>query len=101
MIVTPAIKLAVKVVSAMSIESRGERVLQNDMPEERWIAVMLGWIPVAKGNRRHGRGDGAVIMKELSRNMKARAVVFYLQCASVTRDIYKLHGRGEKWYITR
>lgn len=41
-LVTSTIRLAVKVVSAMSIESGGERVLQRDMPEERWIAVILG-----------------------------------------------------------
>ena len=62
---------------------------------------MLGWTPVAKGRRRCGRGDGTIMVKELSRNTKARARVFYSQSARVTRDLYELHGRGEKWHITR
>ena len=94
-IVEPTIKLAVKLVSAMSIENGGGRVLRSDMPEEKWVAVMLGWIPPAKqGTKNRGRKDGAVVIKELSRNTKARAVVFYSQCARITRELYKVHKRS-------
>jgi hypothetical protein len=58
--------------------------------------VILGWIPPAKkGETKRGRKDGAVQIKELSQNTRARAIVFYLQCAQITRELYKLHGRLE------
>lgn len=101
-LVEPAIGLAVKLVSAMSIESGSERVLKGDMPTERWVAVMLGWIPPAKkGVSKRGRKDGAVPIKELSLNTRARAIVFYLQCARITREFYKLHGQLEGQHIKR
>ena len=57
-LVEPVIKLVVKLVSAMSIESGGERVLKGDMSTERWVAVILGWIPPAKkgGDQQREKG---------------------------------------------
>ena len=48
-----------------------------------------------KGETKRGRKDGAVQIKELSQNTRARAIVFYLQCAQITRELHKLHGRLE------
>ena len=95
-LVEPVMKLAVKLVSAMSIESGGEWVLKGDMLAERWVAVILGWIPLAKkGETKRGRKDGVVQIKELLQNTRAWAIVFYLQCTQITRELYKLHGRLE------